>query len=52
MCKTRWISVEKGGKTVENTVDQKSFPLFHVEKSVDFHTLIHRHRKNLKEYLN
>jgi hypothetical protein len=33
--------VEKGNKTVDNTVEAKSFPHFRVEKGVDFHRIIH-----------
>jgi hypothetical protein len=49
MCKTLWITVENIIKTVENSVDSKSFPLFCVEKYVDSHKHIHIMRKTKKE---
>ena len=49
MCTTLWITVENIIKTVENPVDSKSFPLFHVEKHVDFHQVIQTMRKTKKE---
>ena len=49
MCKTLWITVENIIKTVENPVDSKSFPLFRVEKHVDFHQVIQTMRKTKKE---
>jgi hypothetical protein len=45
MWKHLWITVENMGKTVENTVEYKSFPLFNVEKAVDFLQLISAMRK-------
>ena len=49
MCTTLWITVENIIKTVENPVDSKSFPLFCVEKYVDFHQVIQTMRKTKKE---
>ena len=49
MCTTLWITVENILKTVENQVDTQSFPLFRVEKYVDFHQVIHTMRKTKKE---